>query len=108
MSSSSCPPSDSGVDILIPKGTDGFLFSGERIFYPPSVVRVRGTVTVVTVTDDRWGFGPPIPSTTDDGWGVSLNPSVSVIRRRIGPLCTPLNPRRTKQVVVYCNGENER
>jgi hypothetical protein len=27
------------------------------------------------------GFGPPIPSATDDGWGVSLNPSVSVIRR---------------------------
>jgi hypothetical protein len=21
------------------------------------------------------GFGPPIPSATDDGWGVSLNPS---------------------------------
>jgi hypothetical protein len=32
------------------------------------------------------GFGPPIPSVTDDGWGVFLNPSVSVIRRRIGLL----------------------
>jgi hypothetical protein len=37
------------------------------------------------------GFGPPIPSATDDGfvfdgWGVSLNPSMSVIRRRIGLL----------------------
>ncbi len=30
--------------------------------------------------------GPPIPSVTDDGWGVSQDPSVSVIRPRIGPL----------------------
>jgi hypothetical protein len=29
-------------------------------------------------------FELPIPSVTHDGWGVSLNPSVSVIRRRIG------------------------
>jgi hypothetical protein len=33
------------------------------------------------------GVGPPIPSVTDDGWGVSQDPSVSVIRPRIGPLC---------------------
>jgi hypothetical protein len=38
------------------------------------------------VTVNGWGFDPPIPSVTDYGWGVSLNPSVSVIRRRIGPL----------------------
>ncbi len=37
-------------------------------------------------TDDGWGVGSPIPSATDDGLGVSLNPSVSFIRRRIGPL----------------------
>ncbi len=37
------------------------------------------------------GVGSPIPSSTDDGWGVSLNPSVSVIRRRIGPLCSFLS-----------------
>jgi hypothetical protein len=34
-----------------------------------SVVCVRGTVTVPTVTGDGWGFCPPIPSATDDGWG---------------------------------------
>jgi hypothetical protein len=28
------------------------------------------------------GVGPPIPSVTDDGWGVSQDPSVSVIRPR--------------------------
>jgi hypothetical protein len=38
----------------------------------------------VTMTDG--GFGSPIPSATDDGWGVSLNRSVSFIRRRIGLL----------------------
>jgi hypothetical protein len=32
--------------------------------------------------------GPPISSGPDDGWGVSPDPSVSVIRPRIGPLCT--------------------
>ena len=31
-----------------------------------------------------WGVGPPIPSGPDDGWGVSPDPSVSVIRPRIG------------------------
>jgi hypothetical protein len=39
----------------------------------------------VRMTDG--GVGPPIPSVTDDGWGVSQDPSVSVIRPRIGPLC---------------------
>ena len=32
--------------------------------------------------------GPPIPSGPDDGWGVSPDPSVSVIRPRIGPRST--------------------
>ena len=36
------------------------------------------------------GVGPPIPSGPDDGWGVSPDPSVSVIRPRIGPLWTRL------------------
>jgi hypothetical protein len=69
MSSSSCPPSNAGADILIPlKGrTDAFFWDG-RMPYPPSVV--RGTVTVATVTVDGLRFGPPIPSVTDDGWGV--------------------------------------
>jgi len=34
----------------------------------------------------RRGVGPTIPSVTDDGWGVSQDPSVSVIRPRRGPL----------------------
>jgi hypothetical protein len=28
-----------------------------------------GTVTVSYVTVDGWGFDPPIPSVTDEGWG---------------------------------------
>ncbi len=36
----------------------------------------------VRMTDG--GVGPPIPSVTDYGWGVSQDPSVSVIRPRIG------------------------
>jgi hypothetical protein len=32
------------------------------------------------------GVGAPIPSVTDDGWGVSQDPSVSVIRPRRRPL----------------------
>ena len=65
---------DAGADILIPvKGrTDALVgTNGYPTPHPgSSVVRVRGTVTVVTVTVDGLGFGPPIPSVTDDGWGV--------------------------------------
>jgi hypothetical protein len=85
-------------------GTDGYPTP-----HPSSVS--SGTVTVATVTVDGLGFGPPIPSVTDDGWGVwsthkpipsatddgwgvYLNPSVSVIRRRIGLLWT--FPQRAK------------
>ena len=38
----------------------------------------------VRMTDG--GVGPPIPCGPHDGWGVSQDPSVSVIRPRIGPL----------------------
>jgi hypothetical protein len=37
-------------------------------YQEPSIA--YGTVTVATVTVDGLGFGPPIPSVTDDGWGV--------------------------------------
>ncbi len=40
---------------------------------------------------DHRVVGPPIPSGPDDGWGVSPDPSVSVIRPRIGPQwCGPI------------------
>ena len=42
------------------------------------------------------GVGPPIPSAPDDGWGFSLDPSVSVIRPRIGPLCVFRNFEKKK------------
>jgi len=38
-----------------------------RPYHPPS--GRMGTVTVSYVTVDGWGFDPPIPSATDDGWG---------------------------------------
>ena len=49
------------------------------------------------------GVGPPIPSATDDGWGVSLNPSVSVIRRRIGPLWifSKNEKRKSKKKIAF-------
>ena len=40
-----------------------------------------GTKTHMTMTDGV--VGPPVPSGPDDGWGVSPDPSVSVIRPRI-------------------------
>ena len=53
---------------------------------------------VVHMTDG----GVPIPSDTHDGWGVSQDPSVSVIRTRIGPLYIfaggiEKNSRKTKK-----------
>ncbi len=51
-----------------------------------------GTKPIRTDGFSRMGCSSYLyPSTTDDGWGVSLDPSVSVIRRRIGPMCRNCN-----------------
>jgi hypothetical protein len=50
--------------------------------------RVRSRLGTARLTDGV--FQTPIPYGPDDGWGVSLDPSVSVIRPRIGPPCVSL------------------
>jgi hypothetical protein len=68
-----------------------------------------GTVTVSYVTVDGWGFDPPIPSATDDGWGGWTTHTIRY-GRRMGGLPGPIRVRHpsTEKTSVHESSKKKR